>query len=910
MFHKNLDNNRGRGLLLYIDKNIHALEEKLTTKFEENLFIKIPLINNDNLLLGLIYRSPSMTDKDQNLKLVELIQECCQKKFTHLLIMGDFNFPNIDWNNWTINSTSVENIESKFIETLQDNGLEQHVNQPTRWRGNNNPSILDLVITNEMNMISNIEYNSPLGKSDHITISFEFNCYTPTKGSQQVRKNYNKGNYSKITEELENTDWHALLEEDNINDNWSNLKNKLLELESKYISNIISKKHKNSPNNFPVDEQTRELIKKKHKLAKKVVQLNSAEVRKEYNKVRNKVKTYTKNLKKQFENNLAKKAKDNPKLIWNYINSKSKTKAGIADLLTNPNDPKSEKTDDDEQKANILARYFNSVFTIEPEGEIPKLPKRDVDQPLRNILISEEEVFQILKNLKIDKAPGPDRLHPKLLKETALSLSKPLTKLFNLSIRTKTIPWEWKEGVISAIFKKGNKNHPGNYRPVSLTSIICKTMETLVRNTIIEHMKQNNLFSNKQYGFISGRSTSLQLLEVLDQWTRALDEDNNVDCIYMDYQKAFDTVPHRRLIGKLESYGVQNPILGWIENFLSNRKQRVQINGNYSEWMPVTSGIPQGSVLGPLLFVIFINDLPGLVTSSTYLFADDTKIFRIITDQTDHNILQGDLNLLTEWSDTWLLRFHPDKCKHMHISKYTTEQPYSYQLKGKDLETIEIEKDIGVIIDKKLSFEDHINEKIKKAHSMSALIRRTFENLDSKTFLPLYKALVRSQLDYASSVWSPYKNTWIEKIEEVQRRATRQIQGMKNLTYPERLKKLKLPTLAYRRVRGDMIETYKIINGLYDPDASSLIKLAKDSGTRISSRKNTVKISTQWHKSDLRKYSFANRISKVWNNLPEEIVKAPTLNTFKNRLDGYWSDQPLVYDDYKTKILPAHWTRE
>ena len=519
-------------------------------------------------------------------------------------------------------------------------------------------------------------------------------------------------------------------------------------------------------------------------------------------------------------------------------------------------------------------------------------------------------MLKILQKLKIDKSPGPDKIHPRLLKELANALKKPLTILFNYSMENMYVPTEWREAVISAIFKKGNKSLAGNYRPVSLTSIICKIMETLVRDSVIEYMNKNKLFTNKQYGFISKRSTSLQLLEVLDQWTEALDEGKNIDCIYMDYQKAFDTVPHRRLLGKLETYGIKNPILGWIKGFLGDRKQRVQVNGKLSEWMPVTSGIPQGSVLGPLLFVVFINDLPGKVNSSAYLFADDTKIFRIISDQRDKEILQDDLDKLTEWSNTWLLKFHPDKCKHMNINTRTTEQANKYKLIGKELETIEYEKDIGVTIDDRLNFENHINEKVKQANSMAALLRRTFQFLDCKSFIPLYKALVRSKLDYASSVWAPFRVAWIDKLESVQRKATKELPEMENLSYPDRLKKLKLPTLAYRRARGDMIETYKILNGLYDSEACTILKLNKNQGVRTSARGNPKKVVTQWHKLDIRKFSFALRIVKLWNDLPEEIVNAPSINSFKNRLDRHWSDQDLVYDDYKAPIRPVHWIQK
>ena len=305
----------------------------------------------------------------------------------------------------------------------------------------------------------------------------------------------------------------------------------------------------------------------------------------------------------------------------------------------------------------------------------------------------------------------------------------------------------WRSALISAIFKKCQT---GNYRPVSLTSVACKVLESLVRKRIIEFMNRNNFFTKKQYGFISGPSTALQLLELLDKWTDALDLGYSIDCVYMDYQKTCNTVPQKRLHNKLTPYGINEQLIAWIDSFLSNRVQQVGVNGERSAWHNVTSGIPQDSVLGPLLFVIFINDLAETVNSDPYLFADDTKIFKMIKSSDDSTRLQEGLTKLEEWSDTWLLRFHPDKCKHMQIGKKNDDNNYS--LHRKSLEKVIEEKDIGVVIESDLTFEKHINEKVNKANQMFATLRRTFQYMDKSTFVQLCISLVRTHLDYASSV--------------------------------------------------------------------------------------------------------------------------------------------------------------
>ena len=221
----------------------------------------------------------------------------------------------------------------------------------------------------------------------------------------------------------------------------------------------------------------------------------------------------------------------------------------------------------------------------------------------------------------------------------------------NKYLNLKCLPHEWKKANVSALFKKGDNKMASNYRPVSLTSVVCKTMEKFVRDHVSNFMNKNELFSDKQYGFLPKRSTVLQLLNIIDEWSLAVDEGYEINCLYLDFMKAFDTVPHQRLLRKLESYGITDPLLSWISDFLNNRVPRVIVNGTPSSWSKVLSGIPQGSVLGPLLFIIFINDICESLSSSAYLFADDTKLFRIIKEDKDTELLQSDIDTIMNWSD-------------------------------------------------------------------------------------------------------------------------------------------------------------------------------------------------------------------------------------------------------------------
>ena len=356
-------------------------------------------------------------------------------------------------------------------------------------------------------------------------------------------------------------------------------------------------------------------------------------------------------------------------------------------------------------------------------------------------------------------------------------------------------------------------------------------LKVIIRNFMVEFLVSNDLLSDFQFGFVKGRSTTLQLLNVLNDWTNSLENKLTTDCIYLDYQKAFDSVPHKRLISKLRSYRFNPVIISWVENYLRDRSQYVEINGEQSQWQPVTSGIPQGSVLGPLLFLIYINDLPKHVNFTIYMYADDTKIYREIRDKHDQEILQKDLDSLKAWSDQWLLKFHPKKCYSITIGK-KEDNDYTYCITDNgtkyDMTQINDMKDIGVIIDSDLKFEKHINSKIGTANKILGIIRRAFMYLSAEVFIPLYKAMVRSHFDYAMIIWNPHTVKYIESIEGVQRRATKMIPEIKKLSYPERLKYLRLPTMAYRRARGDMIEVYKIIKEIYDSKTTCNILKYRD----------------------------------------------------------------------------------
>ena len=270
----------------------------------------------------------------------------------------------------------------------------------------------------------------------------------------------------------------------------------------------------------------------------------------------------------------------------------------------------------------------------------------------------------------MNKSCGPDEIYPRMLRELADIIAGPFAFLLNMILDSGTMPKDWKLAFVTPIYKKESKNVAENYRPISLTSDLCKIMESFIREHVLKHLLKNRLLSNKQYGVINGRSTTTQLLYYLDQGVVTIAEGGIIDTIYLDFAKAFDAVPHHRLLGKLQAYDIQGKLFHWFKEFLKERTQIIMVNGEESEPTSVLSGIPQGTVLGSLLFVVYINDILDKVKSHGLLFADDAKIYRAITKKEDAKSLQDDLRELEKWSDKWLLKFHPDKCHVLSLGKF------------------------------------------------------------------------------------------------------------------------------------------------------------------------------------------------------------------------------------------------
>ena len=671
----NLGNSGTRGLAVYVKDSLSISPVKLNSTFKEYLVIEVSLAGADKLLLALIYRNrQGILDRESTENLCNLFHELEleDKNASHTIITGDFNLKEIDWKN-NICHESPNHFCQVFLSCTQECFLHQHVLKPTRFRHGETPSTLDLIFSTEEAMVQDIKHLAPLGHSDHSCLIFHVMVSTPVPITKAKRLNIRRGNYDELRNMLEQVNWDAVVNAGDVEDGWVGITTELNRATAECVPMVPMKLNKN----LFMDSDLTHLRRRKNKLYAKYLRTREDETFRRFATLRNKLRKKTRELRRNHEVKLVQDFKENPKQMWRYINSRLKTRSSIEDL--NCGDGTVARTD--MAKAEELRSFFSSVFTVEDMQNMPDFTELvPLNLCIEDVTFTAFDIRKRLKNLNASKSPGPDGIHPRILVECAEQLCRPLSMLCNLSMDTSVLPSDWRKGNISAIFKKGDRHSASNYRPISLTCIACKLMESVVRDEIMAHLLASNLLSDHQHGFVAGRSCSTQLLTVIDQWTKALDQGQPIDVVYLDFAKAFDSVPHKRLLCKLSGHGIRGKLLKWVEAFLTNRWQRVVVKGEASGWSEVASGVPQGSVLGPLLFLVFINDLPGAVTSSTKIFADDTKLYHTIPSLTDMCELQDDIDALQTWSQNWQQPFNTKKCKVMHLGHGNSNHHYTMNI--------------------------------------------------------------------------------------------------------------------------------------------------------------------------------------------------------------------------------------
>ena len=655
---------------------------------------------------------------------------------------------------------------------------------------------------------------------------------------------------------------------------WTEIKQFLLELLSKHVPSKLTSSRFNQP---WITTSVKRLTRRKKR---SFVRARRSQKQRDFEKYLTLKKQSRTACKKAYNTYLtdivSPDSKCNPKRFWGFINSKRCEHTGVAPLKSGDGITFS----DGQNKAEILNTQFTSVFNKNENQSNIKDKGISPHAIMDNITVSPAGVFKLLSSLKVHKATGPDDLPARLLKELALELTPIFTIFYQASLDQGEIPDDWRKANVAPVFKKGERNKAENYRPISLTCISCKVLEHIVSSSIMNHLEDRNILSDAQHGFRKRRSCESQLILAIQDLAKGIDDKQQHDVLLLDFSKAFDVVPHSRLLYKLHFYGIQDNTHKWISAFLRDRTQQVTLEGTSSSIGKVTSGVPQGSVVGPMLFLLYINDLPECISPGTTvrLFADDCMLYRNIRSEADTIQLQEDLDALQQWEDDWLMKFNPKKCQTLHVTNKRRPIIKSYNIHGEFLEKTNTAKYLGVHLTPNLNWNHHINVVSKKANSTSAFLQRNIRSCPRNTKELCYKTLVRPNMEYACTIWDPFTQANKHKLEMVQRRYARFIYSdfRRTSSVTDMLHQLHWPTLEERRAQFKVVMMYRIVFSLIDipPD---IVHPSATTTTRGHSHKllvpHTRLVGFQG--------SFFPDTIRLWNALPQDAFSCTTLAQFK-----------------------------
>ena len=934
--------NKGRdsgGTLLYLRNDLAPTAEYIIEYTDGVIEIVGIHIRSINMVVIVVYRQPDdMVNNHRStseqfgkaMKHINKKLEDLPSPAPEIIICGDFNMPHIKWLASNPKEHNTPSDEKKMLEQLSElvdnHFLYQHITKPTHKKGNT----LDLILTNNPELLHSYQCVPVLTVSDHYIIeaftdyklnSQKSNLSKKVDHSQLQKPSLNdlnfyseETNWEKINAEMKTYDWAREFKGKSSTD----MVKVFLEVCYDISKEFVPKKTRCSRNKqSKIPRERKNLMRRRARLNKQLSRNIKTSKRERLNKesidIEYKLQNSYRREKKERETKACDAIKSNSKFFFSYAKSLSRVKTGIGPLI----DTAKNIISCPQKMANLLAEQYKSVFSC---------PKENMQEPdiifgsssegatLENIYFFPEDIEIAIDEISMNSAAGPDGFPAILLKTCKTALSQPLSMIWRESLDSGSVPDMLKTANIVPIHKGACKGTPKNYRPVALTSHLIKVFEKVLRSHIMAHMEDNNLFNPHQHGFRAGRSCLSQLVAHLDLIIQQLEKGNNVDVIYLDFSKAFDKVDFLITLKKINSLGIKGKVGRWIQSFLTGRSQTVLVNGSKSTACDVKSGVPQGSVLGPILFLILLGDIDqNVMHSFVSSFADDSRVTKSVNCQEDIEILQNDLEAIYKWTESNNMVLNDDKFECLRYGPNTdlkTSTGYKSNT-GTSIEVKDHVKDLGIIMSSDGTFKEHIQQTITTAKSLSGWILRTFLTRDSIPMMTLWKTMVLPKLDYCCTLWNPMEKTQIQKIELVQRSFLSKICGLSELSYWDQLKQkhIKLYSVERRRERYFMIYTWKVLEQMV-PNVST------DEERKITSKStyrqgrtcciHTVPNHIPAKIKAARYASLGYRGPLLFNTLPADIrnITNVPVDTFKKELDKFLStvpDEPQIpgYTQYR-----------
>lgn len=814
---------------------------------------------NLSLIIGAAYIPPNQPNYKYE-RFCDAVEEVVSsnQSATRYILMGDFNLPNTTWDDLLhcspgISSQSIINL-ANLLQLSQRNFIRNHRNV-----------ILDLVFSSYSDLeVRQAEDWLVPPDTHHPPLSFNIcvNSVGSTQNERYVSYDYKRANINAITEWIQKTSYPTMVLPSDVEAAFTNFCGNLadtIELNTPYII----RKKEIFPRWFNSELKNLVIMKKKtHKEFKVTGELHFYE---RFRVLRSQCKLLAKKCYDNYTASVEAAIPNNSKVFWAHVGNLTKKTPNPTSLRLN-----GAEAEDPYEQCELFARFFSSVYK---EQNLPPPANLFIEncQHINNITVSAVQVERKLKELDPNKGMGPDFIPPAILKQCCSILAPHITVYFNMLLAAGIFPACLKQSYVTPIYKSGDRRDVTNYRPIAIQSTLAKIFESLVLDVLEFEFKA--MIAHEQHGFRKGRSTVTNLVLLQNYIISAFSQHDQVDCILLDFSKAFDRVNHKLLLSKLEGYGITGPLLRWLESYLGGRGMIVKFAGTYSKVFPVLSGVPQGSHLAPFLFLLFVNDICRFISSRYLKFADDIKIFLRVSSLLDCMRLQESLNNILTWCQLNGMDLNIKKCAILTYTRSLHPIIFNYSIQGVKISRVDKFRDLGVIMSSNLSPWEHISHICSKASSLLGLLVRASKDFKSpNTIILLYKTIVRPILEYASVVWNPYQLGHIDALEKIQTRLIRHVGvriGYNYLEVPVRdlLENFNLLPLNTRRKLTDLLLLHKIINGDVDcPEILEQVQFRVPTNTR--SRDIFVRRASP---STYSYHSVIPRLLREGNEVPSEI---------------------------------------